>query len=94
MPTLIEQQKKFTVQESVRQDRAGSVGVLFWLANSGQIISPWWSKARDMQLRTFWQDSDHFSGAVFNMAAKLASVPRRVEPRRRDQSAHPSRRPV
>jgi hypothetical protein len=74
-------QKKFTVQDATRQGVEHSIGLLFWLANAGQIIDPWWSKNRDAQLRNFWKDSDHFSGAIYMMSSKLASVPRRVEPR-------------
>jgi len=85
---LVEQQKKHTVQDAVRQGQASSVGFLFWMANAGQIIPPWWSKERDAKLRSFWQDSDHFSGAMFNMAAKLASVPFKVEPRDVTVKAH------
>jgi hypothetical protein len=81
-------QKKFTVQDATRQGVEHSVGLLFWLANAGQIIDPWWSKNRDAQLRNFWKDSDHFSGAIYMMSSKLASVPRRVEPRDATVKAH------
>ena len=64
--------------ESGQEMQAG----LFWLlASTGGIVSPWWSKRRDMDLREFWRKCDHFSGAVYSIAAKLASVPFRIEPR-------------
>ena len=55
---------------------------LFWLlADTGGIVSPWWSARRDMDLRNFWRKCDHFAGAVYSIAAKLAAVPFRIEPR-------------
>ena len=55
---------------------------LFWLlASTGGIVSPWWSTQRDQDLRGFWRRCDHFSGAVYSIGAKLASVPFRIEPR-------------
>jgi hypothetical protein len=87
MPGIAEQ-TELSVQASVRETRESPVGLLFWLANAGQIISPWWSKGRDRQLRNFYKDSDHFNGATFMMSSKLASVPRQVEPRDASIKSH------
>lgn len=82
MPDLVKPQVRQTVQSAVRSNEVPtSVGLLFWMAQSGTIIAPWWSTTRDIQLRKFWLDSDHFSGAMYMIAAKLTSVPWRIEPR-------------
>jgi len=76
------------------QDRAtspdlfGGIGLLWWLVRAGEIVSPWWSKQRDADLRTFWQKSDHISGAFYAINSKLTSVPVHVEPRDTTVKAH------
>ncbi|HUT42556.1 MAG TPA: hypothetical protein VM011_14590 [Gammaproteobacteria bacterium] len=82
------EQQKLTVQAATREDYVAGAGLLFWLAQSGQIIPPWWSKERDRQLRNFSKNSDHFSGATWMIATKLAAVPHRVEPRDNSVKAH------
>lgn len=54
-----------------------SVLIVPWLS-SGGIISPWWSATRDRQLRDFWKRSDHLSGAVYTMTAKMQAIPNKV----------------
>jgi hypothetical protein len=52
-----------------------------FLAHAGEIVAPWWSKQRDLDLRNLWKQSDHFSGALYMLQAKLTSVPVQVIPR-------------
>ena len=37
-------------QSAVRRDDVVGVGFMYWLAQAGEILPPWWSKARDKQL--------------------------------------------
>lgn len=79
----IAQQARLSVRSDVKPDNEhyAGVGLLFWMATGGSLISPWWSTTRDYQLRTFAKNSDHFQGAMWMIAAKLTSVPFRIEPR-------------
>lgn len=55
-----------------------------WLTRAGLNMYPWWSPARDMQLRSFWKNSDHLSGAMYTLCSKMTSIPMRIQAR--DQS--------
>lgn len=84
----LQRQLELTRQSATGKDNLVSAGLLFWLVTPGQIIAPWWSKRRDVQLRSKWKDSDHLSGAYWNIATKLSSVPFHTEPRDMSVKAH------
>lgn len=69
---------------------SGGMGaaVLWWLAAGGEIVAPWWSRQRDKDLRTFWKKSDHLSGAIFALQAKISTLPFRISPRDATIKAH------
>jgi len=73
-------------QVSVQQDEvnkepeSGSFGFLNWVARSGETVSPWWSKARDIDLRKFFLGSDHLSGAIYAIVARLTTIPFKIVP--------------
>jgi hypothetical protein len=52
-----------------------------WLAGGTNIVSPWWSKRRDMELRKFWKSVDMLAGAVYALEAKMATIPFHIEPK-------------
>jgi hypothetical protein len=83
-------QTKLSVQSDVKPERDSfaGVGLLYMMAAGGSLISPWWSTTRDFQLRQFAKQSDHFQGAMWMIAAKLTSVPFRIEPRDVSVKAH------
>lgn len=85
---FLQSQIDATVQAATRKDELVGVGLLYWMAKSGQIIAPWWSKERDKQLRSVWKDSDAFAGAMWMIATKLTGVPFRVEPRDATVKSH------
>jgi len=76
-----------TITEESIQSRAHGLStsmgysLLHWFAQAGETISPWWSTARDSQLRKFSKQSDHWSGAMATMAGKIAAIPFHIEPR-------------
>lgn len=59
----------------------GTLSPLMFLTRAGYLMNPWWSPARDRQLRDFWKQSDHLSGAIYTMQSKMTSIDFRVEPR-------------
>jgi|GEM_PF-4280918 len=73
--------RKQSVQARAREDEPFGVSLLLWLGASGDIISPWWSKQRDRQLRTFWRQVDYISGTVYTMESRLKTVPFKILPR-------------
>lgn len=64
------------------------ISLMMLLAKAHDIVSPWWSKRRDLELGNLVKSSDHLSGAVFNMCAKMTAIPIRVEARDKSVKAH------
>lgn len=71
----IEQARSLSIQSAQRNNTAGFMPVLIYMRAGGDIISPWWSTYRDIQLRAFWKKSDHLSGALYNMISKMTAIP-------------------
>ncbi len=61
---------------------------LFLTMKFNNIILPWWSAARDRQLRNFWKEGDHLSGAMFAMESKMVTIPFHVEPKDMSLKTH------
>src|SRR3990167_2702634 len=77
----IEQTIQSQTRKPVDVDRGtGTTGVFLvgWMARSGILIPPWWSKKRDTELRKFWKSGDHLSGAIYTMESKMTAIPRKV----------------
>jgi len=81
---IIEQSRDLTVQSRARSDTRGGLPLFLWVAGGGALIAPWWSVRRDMELRAFWKKSDHLSGAIYTMVAKMTAIPFKIVPK--DQS--------
>lgn len=87
----LEEQKSLEQQLSVQEratrvvseDNAGTpFGLSFMLlADTGNLSPYWWSWAREQYLATNWQKCPLFAGAVFNIGAKLSTIPPIIEPR-------------
>lgn len=81
-----------SITESVRSDVKGveerGAPLLFTLATAGEIVAPWWSSRRDMDLRSILKKSDHLSGAMYNFCTKIATIPLRVTPKDRSIRQH------
>lgn len=56
-------------------------GFLNWVARAGETISPWWSPRRDKDLRVFPLGSDHLSGTLYAIVARLSTIPFKVVPK-------------
>lgn len=66
----------------------GSASILTWLAKGGEIVAPWWSRRRDLDLRNFWKSGDHLAGAVYTLRTKVTTLPFQVIPRDMSIKAH------
>lgn len=80
--TLAEDQK-LTVQDRATQEVTAFGGGLDFMlmADTGATVPAWWSMTRDRFLSKDWLRCPLFSGAVFNVGAKLATIPAIIEPR-------------
>lgn len=79
---VIEQSVEQTIQ-SIPQNPEGNIFLVNWMSRAGLSLSPWWSTARDLQLRDFWKKSDHLSGALYTMESKMTAIPFQVLPKDR-----------
>ena len=91
----LEEQKALTPEQQLSiQERATKpvetyTGPSFMLlANTGSLAPAWWSTTRDQYLSRNWQQCPLFAGAVFNIAAKLATIPPIIEPRDPTMKSH------
>ena len=67
----------------VSEDNASTpYGLSFMLlADTGNLAPYWWSWAREQYLARNWQQCPLYAGAVFNIGAKLSTIPPIIEPR-------------
>jgi hypothetical protein len=66
----------------------GPMGIFWMMANTDGMIAPWWSTKREQDLRKFAFESDHLSGAIYTMIAKMTTIPLRIIPRDKSISSH------
>ena len=76
----IENARQSSVQTRAHAGENGSgmltiVPAMFF---AGLYVPPWWSPARDSELRRFWKQSDHLAGTVYTMTAKMTAIPKKV----------------
>lgn len=62
--------------------------VVLVLSRAGQLISPWWSRSRDMELRRFWKQVDHLAGAIYTFESRLSTIPFQIVPKDATIRAH------
>jgi hypothetical protein len=86
----VERSRELSLQARAKPDSVafGGSGLLLYLFQAGELISPWWSSQRDEDLDAFWKSSDHLSGALSMLASKVVTVPVRVLPRDPSVKAH------
>jgi len=80
-------EQQLSVQEratrAADEDNAGTpYGLSFMLlADTGNLAPYWWSWARENYLARNWQQCPLYAGSVFNIGAKLSTIPPIIEPR-------------
>jgi len=77
-----------SVQSVPKDHGGGSIFTIPWMARAGTTIPDWWSPARDLAIRKFWKASDHLSGAIYTMEAKMASIDFSVQARDQSNKEH------
>lgn len=70
-----------TAQSQVNLDYPSGLDIIPLFLRAGELIPPYWSKARDYELSRFWMKEDHVSSALSMLASKFASIPVKVIPR-------------
>ena len=77
-----------SVRQEIKEDVDNGGSLLFMLAGQNGAIAPWWSRRRDVQLRELLKQSDHLSGAMYNLCTKIAAIPLRITPKDRSIRQH------
>ena len=83
----LEKVKDQSIQARARGEGA-TLGLLLFAVRGAGLISPWWSKQRDSELRRFWKTVDHLAGAVYTFQSRLITIPFQVLPRDKTIKAH------
>lgn len=76
-----------TIQGRAR-GRETALSFIFWMAGGNEIISPWWSRQRDAELRRFVKQVDYLSGTVSTLETMLTTIPIEVVPKNLQIRAH------
>jgi hypothetical protein len=63
------------------QTGSGIANILTGLVRAGELLAPWWSRQRDIELFRFFMQSDHLQAAEYKIRTKLIAIKPRVEPR-------------
>lgn len=84
----IELAREQSIQSRAKEDEPLRHNVLLVLSRAGQLISPWWSRQRDLELRRFWKTVDHLAGAIYTFESRLSTIPFRIEPKDGTIRAH------
>lgn len=74
----VPQQKALSIQDratSEALEKASYSPLLLYLAGRGDDVAAWWTPQRDKDLDMFWKSEALLAGAVYSIAAKVASLP-------------------
>ena len=85
---MVDEAQKHSVQARARGEIESHSSILQWLTVAGNIIAPWWSTARDAELRRFWKQVDHIAGAFSTFQSRLITIPFKVVPRDMSFKSH------
>ncbi|MCP4083224.1 MAG: hypothetical protein GY743_23630 [Planctomycetaceae bacterium] len=72
-------QSRFT--DDPEEVGVGIASVLTGLIRAGELLPPWWSQRRDLDLYRFFMQSDHLQAAEYKMRTKLTAITPHVVPR-------------
>ena len=87
MADRVEEAIEQTIQGRAR-GRETALSFVFWVAGGNEIISPWWSRQRDSELRRFVKQIDYLSGTVSTLETMLTTIPIEVVPKNLQIRAH------
>jgi hypothetical protein len=79
---------KESIQARGRGEAPGTADVLMLLSQVGQLLPNWWSRSRDIALRSFWKKVDTLAGAEYVMQSKISTIPLHVEARDKTIASH------
>lgn len=86
--TLVSQARRESIVTEGEPEGGAGVFLVQWMARAGLSISPWWSTTRDNQLRKFWKNIDHLSGAINTFTARMTTIPFKVVARDQSNKEH------
>lgn len=62
--------------------------VMWYLVKTGDLVPPWWSRQRDMELHRLVKESNHLSGIAYLATTKLVNIPLMFVPKDPTITAH------
>lgn len=77
----VEEARDLSLQARARGGIPFGGNLVLYMANAGELISPWWSRQRDIELDIFAKSSDHVTSATSLLISKIVSLPVHVVPR-------------
>jgi hypothetical protein len=88
----IERTRALTIQSAKREDDdvGGGIDILSLMNHSADVIPPWWSKRRDLELRKFWKGVPYVGSAMYAIQSKITNTPFHIQPK--DTSLYRHRR--
>ncbi len=85
----IEESLTQTVQDNMRTEMTGiPINLMLMMARTGDLVSPWWSRSRDHELRRIVKGSDHLSGAMYTIQSKMTTIPVKIVARDKSIKSH------
>lgn len=81
--SLVVESVNNSIQELPKQpvEYGSGLNIMSLLWKSRDIIPPWWSTSRDIELRKFWKQCDQLAGVMYTFQSKMTTIPFRVVPR-------------
>lgn len=76
-----------SIQSQIQEDSPG-LDILPIFLKAGELLPPYWSRARDVELGRFWMRVDHVASSFGMFASKFASIPLSIQPRDQSIKAH------
>lgn len=77
-----------TIQSDTHREDITGLDILPFFLRAGELLPPYWSRARDMELSRFWMKIDHVSSSFYMFSSKFASIPLRILPRDQGIKTH------
>lgn len=86
--SILQQSIDDSVQQGNRGTDSGGYAILRWLGDANSIVPPWWSKERDLRLRSFWKSGDHIAGAVNSATTRIETLSFQILPKDESIRSH------
>lgn len=77
----VELARQQSVQSRATDEEVLQRNLVLVLSKAGNLMPPWWSRTRDIELRRFWKTVDHLAGAVATFESRMSTIPFKILPK-------------